>query len=71
MALPFLSQRTPRESPTLATVSSLSDRRATRHVVPGSNGDNGETERVRCPMGADEVWESCDISDSLVKYDNL
>lgn len=52
MALPFLSQRTPRESPTLATVSSLSDRRATRHVVPGNNGEAGS---VRCPLG--EVTE--------------
>lgn len=34
MALPSLSHSTPRESPTLATVSSLSDSRATRHVVP-------------------------------------
>lgn len=34
MALPSLSQSTPRESPTLATVSSLSDSSATRHVVP-------------------------------------
>lgn len=38
MALPSLSQRTPRESPTLATVNSLSDSRATRHVVPETDG---------------------------------
>lgn len=38
MALPSLSHRTPRESPTLATVSSLSDSRATRHVVPETKG---------------------------------
>ena len=38
MALPSLSHRTPRESPTLATVNSLSDSRATRHVVPASMG---------------------------------
>lgn len=41
MALPSLSQRTPRESPTLATVNSLSDSSATRHVVPETNGGRG------------------------------
>lgn len=34
MAFPSLSHRTPLESPTLATVRSLSDRRAIKHVVP-------------------------------------
>lgn len=34
MAFPSLSHRTPRESPTLATVRSLSDSRAIKHVVP-------------------------------------
>lgn len=33
-AFPSLSHNTPRESPTLATVSSLSDSSATKHVVP-------------------------------------
>lgn len=51
MALPSLSQRTPRESPTLATVSSLSDSRATRQVVPETGGgeqqeEGGEKEDV-------------------------
>lgn len=41
--MPFLSQSTPRESPTFATVSSLSDRRATRHVVPETDGGGKET----------------------------
>lgn len=58
--MPFLSQRTPRESPTLATVSSLSDRRATRQVVPGNDG--GETGSVRGATGrcdgADKGQES-------------
>lgn len=35
MAFPSLSHSTPRESPTLATVSSLSDSSAIRQVVPG------------------------------------
>lgn len=62
--MPFLSQRTPRESPTLATVSSLSDRRATRQVVPGNDG--GETGSVRgggtgrC-NGADKGQESFEL----------
>lgn len=60
MALPSLSQRTPRESPTLATVSSLSDSRATRHVVPGREGsvggpgEDGKVEEER--GGAEEGW---------------
>lgn len=51
MALPSLSQRTPRESPTLATVSCLSDSRATRHVVPetdgGERGTAGDQGKMR------------------------
>lgn len=35
MAFPSLSHSTPRESPTLATVSSLSDSSAIKQVVPG------------------------------------
>lgn len=44
--MPSLSQRTPRESPTLATVNSLSDSRATRHVVPERERGEKGTGRV-------------------------
>lgn len=44
--MPSLSHRTPRESPTLATVNSLSDSRATRHVVP-ERWRKGDREHVQ------------------------
>lgn len=63
MALPSLSHRTPRESPTLATVSSLSDSRATRHVVPetdggerGATGDQREMSRWMMRMEGGGGW---------------
>lgn len=45
-AFPSLSHNTPRESPTLATVSSLSDSSAIRHVVP-AGGEGGGWQRKR------------------------
>lgn len=43
--MPSLSHRTPRESPTLATINSLSDSRATRQVVPAAE-EGKENENV-------------------------
>lgn len=59
MALPSLSQRTPRESPTLATVSSLSDSRATRQVVPETGG--GEEQEEEDKMKQEEGGEKEDV----------
>lgn len=60
MALPSLSQRTPRESPTLATVNSLSDSRATRHVVPKGDGAervNSGDQRKEEKMVGNEMYK--------------
>lgn len=41
-----MSHRTPRESPTLATVSSLSDNSAIKQVVPGKNRRQWEAKQI-------------------------
>lgn len=73
MAFPSLSQRTPRESPTLATVNSLSDSRATRHVVPetdggergGAAGDQRKMEKKEQERGGGE--RSCTFCGKLIE----
>lgn len=72
MALPSLSQRTPRESPTLATVNSLSDSRATRHVVPETEGAEGDQRQIekkemeQWRVGEKEVEKSHKRRESII-----